>query len=552
VAADEGVMPQTREHLAILDILHIENGVIVLTKSDLIDDPEWLDLVEADVRQVVQTTSLVNAPILRVSARTGQGLDELKLTIQATLAQTSPRPDLNRPRLSVDRVFTIAGFGTVVTGTLMDGTLRLGDEVELLPGKLRSRVRNLQTHKKKENVAVPGSRTAVNLAGLDVDQIQRGMVVVHPGKYQPTQRIDCHFRLLPDASAPILHNSEVKFFIGASEVVARLRLLGVEQLNPGEEGWLQLELQTPVVAVRGDRYILRRPSPGETLGGGVVVDAQPTRRHKRFDPAVIQKLEAYRGGSPLDVLLQASLALGAASLKDLVNKARLGQEVAAAAIQELVDQGEWMMLEKGPPTPTGDLLVMQRGLWEAETHRALAEVSAFHANNPLRRGMPREELKSRLKATPRFFQAALRRWQEESLLAEMGTLVRLVDFQPVYTLAQQESIRSLLARFAASPYAPPTIKECIEQVGEDVFTSIIDRGDLVAVSPEVVFRKEDYDRMTEEVKEHIAKTGSLTAAEFRDLYNTSRRYALAFLEHLDAIGITLRDGDVRRLRPTRK
>ena len=365
----------------------------------------------------------------------------------------------------MDRVFTIAGFGTVVTGTLMDGTLRLGDEVELLPGNLRSRVRNLQTHKKKENAAVPGSRTAVNLAGLDVDQIQRGMVVVHPGKYQPTQRIDCHFRLLPDASAPILHNSEVKFFISASEVLARLRLLGVEQLNPGEEGWLQLELQDPVVAVRGDRYILRRPSPGETLGGGVVVDAQPTRRHKRFDPAIIQKLEAYRGGSPLDVLLQASLALGAASLKDLVNKARLGQEVAAAAIQELIDQGEWVLLEKGTPSPTGDLLVMQRGQWEAETRRALAEVSAFHANNPLRRGMPREELKSRLKATPRFFQAALRRWLEESLLAEMGTLVRLSDFQPVYTPAQQESIRSLLARFAASPYSPPTIKECIEGSG---------------------------------------------------------------------------------------
>ena len=316
VAADEGVMPQTREHLAILDILQIENGVIVLTKVDLIDDPEWLDLVEADVHQVVQTTSLANAPILRVSARSGQGLDELKLAIQSTLAQKPPRPDLNRPRLPIDRVFTIAGFGTVVTGTLVDGTLRVGDEVELLPGGLRSRVRNLQSHKKKEDMAVPGSRTAVNLAGLDVDQVQRGMLVTHPGKYQPTQRIDCHFRLLADASAPILHNSEVKFFVGASEVVARLRLLGTEQLNPGEEGWLQLELQTPVVAVRGDRYILRRPSPGETLGGGVVVDAQPTRRHKRFDAAILKKLEAYRGGSPLDVLLQASLTMGAASLRE--------------------------------------------------------------------------------------------------------------------------------------------------------------------------------------------------------------------------------------------
>ena len=218
----------------------------------------------------------------------------------------------------------------------------------------------------------------------------------------------------------------------------------------------------------------------------------------------------------------------------------------------MISNGEWIVLEKGLPTPTSDVLVMQRGQWDAETRRVMAEVNAYHTNNPLRRGMPREELKSRLKYTPRFFQAALRRWLEESLLAEMGTLVRLSDFQPMFTPAQQESIQSLLARFAASPYSPPTIKECIEGVGEDVYLAILERGDLVAVSPEVAFRKEDYDRMTEEVIAHIGKNGSLTAAEFRDLYNTSRRYALAFLEHLDAIGITVRDGDVRRLRPTRK
>lgn len=552
VAADEGVMPQTREHLAILDILQIENGVIVLTKIDLIDDPEWLDLVEADVRQVVQSTCLAHAPILRVSARHAQGLQELKAAIQAILEQKPPRPDLNRPRLPVDRVFTIAGFGTVVTGTLVDGILRLGDEVELLPGKLHGRVRNLQTHKKKETAAVPGSRTAVNLAGVDVDQVQRGMVVSHPGKYQPTQRIDCHFRLLPDATAPILHNSEVKFFIGASEVLARLRLLGVEQLDPGQEGWLQLELHDPVVAVRGDRYILRRPSPGETLGGGVVVDAHPARRHKRFDPVILHKLEAYRGGSPLDVLLQASLASGPASLRELVNKSRIAAEEAIVAIQELLNAGEWVQLEKGIAAPTSDLLVIQRGQWDALTDRALAEINAFHANNPLRRGMPREELKSRLKLTPRIFQAASRAWVEANQLAETGTLLRQVQFQPVYTAAQQEAIRLLLARFAASPYAPPSIKECLEQVGEDVFAAIQERGDLVAVSSEVVFRKEDYDRMTEEVKAYLAKNGSLTAAEFRDLYNTSRRYALAFLEHLDAIGVTVRDGDLRRLRPARR
>lgn len=552
VAADEGVMPQTREHLAILDILQVESGVIALTKIDLVDDPEWLEMVEADIRQVMQSTSLANAPIVRVSARTGQGLDELKKVIQAGLAQKMPRPDLGRPRLPVDRVFTIAGFGTVVTGTLQDGSLRLGDEVQLLPNGPRGRIRTLQTHKKKEEIAVPGSRTAVNLSGVNVEQVQRGMVLTQPGKYQTTMRLDCHFRLLRDASAPIEHNAEVKFFIGAAEVVARVRLLGTEQLKPGEEGWLQLELTNPVVAVRGDRYILRRPSPGETLGGGVVVDAQPARRHKRFDPAVIQKLEAYRGGSAADILLQASLTTGAAALRDLVIRARLKAEDAATAIQELLERGEWILLEKGNPSPMADLLVIQRGMFDAETRRALAELGAFHRANPLRRGMAREELKSRLKFTPRLFIAMLHAWAEQKLLVEDGTLVHLKEHQPTFSSGQLASLIQLMERFNASPYSPPTIKECTEAVGEDVYQAVVEQGDFVPVSTEVVFRRADYEEMKAEVIRQIEAKGSLTAAEFRDHFNTSRRYALAFLEHLDAIGVTLRDGDVRKLRPGRK
>lgn len=549
VAADEGVMPQTREHLAILDLLQVEHGVTVLTKVDLIDDEEWLDLVEGDVRQVLQGTSLAAAPILRVSARTGRGLEELKKAIEQSLALKPPRPDINRPRLPVDRVFTIAGFGTVVTGTLVDGTLNQGDEVELLPAKLRSRVRNLQTHKKKETSAVPGSRTAINLAGLDVDQIQRGMVVAHPGKYEPTQRVDCYFRLLQDASTPMSHNSEVKMFIGASEVVARVRLLGTEKLDPGHEGWLQLELQTPVVAVRGDRYILRRPSPGETLGGGVVVDAQPARRHKRFDPKTLEKLEAYRQGSPLEMLLQASLNSAENTLRSLVNQTRLGTELAQPAIQELIGSGLWIILEKGTPTANSDLLVVQRGIWESETNRALEEIKSFHAKNPLRKGMPKEELKSRLKYSAKFFQAAVRTWVEQGLLAEMGAFIRLSQFESEFSPTQKTMVEALLEKFKAFPYSPPTIKECIEMLGEDVFAAIVERGDLVAVSAEVVFRRQDYDQMKANVVSHIEQFGSLTVVDFRDRYNTSRRYALAFLEHLDAIGITVRDGDFRKLNP---
>ncbi len=282
IAADEGVMPQTKEHLAILDLLQIPAGTIVMTKTDLVSDSAWLDLVEADIRAAVSDTVLKDAPILRVSAKTKTGLDELISTLSKLLEEKPARLDLNRPRLPIDRVFTMSGFGTVVTGTLSDGHLSVGDEVQILPSGFTGRIRGLQTHKKKEEEATPGSRVAVNISGLTTEQIRRGEVVTHPDQYQATRRLDARFRLLKDASSPAKHGDEVKLFVGASETIATLRLLGVEELSPGEEGWIQLELRDPVVATRGDRYILRRPSPGETIGGGVIVDHQPKGRHKRF------------------------------------------------------------------------------------------------------------------------------------------------------------------------------------------------------------------------------------------------------------------------------
>jgi selenocysteine-specific elongation factor len=236
IAADEGVMPQTREHLAILDILQIGAGIIVLTKTDLIDEPEWLDLVEIDVRMIVSGTVLEDAPLVRVSAKNGAGLQDLIKALEIVLAGHPPRPDLGRARLSVDRVFTLPGFGTVVTGTLADGSLRQGDEIEILPQRIRGRVRGLQSHKRKVDQAHPGSRTAVNISGVDVEDIRRGDVLTPPGVYTPTQRVDVHFRLLPDLGSPLKHAAEVKLFVGASEVLARVRLLKTDELIPGEEG----------------------------------------------------------------------------------------------------------------------------------------------------------------------------------------------------------------------------------------------------------------------------------------------------------------------------
>ncbi|MGE5221152.1 MAG: selenocysteine-specific translation elongation factor [Omnitrophica WOR_2 bacterium] len=564
IAADEGVMPQTREHLSILDILQIQGGVVALTKIDMVDDAEWLDLVEEEVRQALAGTVLEGTPILHVSARTGAGLPELIEAIQERLKAHPPRQDHGRPRLPVDRIFTLPGFGTVVTGTLTDGRLQVGDEIEILPGGLRGRVRGLQTHKRKEDVAIPGSRTAVNISGINVTQVARGDVVAHPGDYQPARRLDVRFRLLPDASQPLLHNTEVKFFIGAKEVLARVRLLGTENLKPGEEGWLQLELMSPVVAVRGDRYILRRPSPGETLGGGVVVDPQPKGRHRRFNQETLAQLESLAKGTPGEVLNQALIALGSAPLQEVLVRSNLEDTFARQALDELVRSGELVDLEgknQAIPAETGvnpsiapSSLVTSRITVSQVSGQIRKEVEAFHRAYPLRRGMPKEELKSRLKSVSqgayfnRFYIAMLKKLVVEGVIEESGPLVNLPGHTIQFNSQQQNQVNRLLADYAAHPFAPPSVKESQAAVGEEMFAALLELGQLVQLSPEVVFRREDYDRMLVQLKQILEKQGTITAAQVRDYFNTSRKYVLAFLEYTDRANITVREGDFRRLK----
>ena len=549
VAADEGIMPQTREHLAILDLLQIPAGVIALTKIDLVEnDPDWIEMIGEDVRKFVRGSRLADSAIVPVSAKTGRGLDDIRKNLQLCLAGQPVRQNLGRPRLPVDRVFTMAGFGTVVTGTLLDGQLRVGEEVEVLPAGLRGKIRGLQTHKQKEDTATQGSRTAVNISGIDVDQVKRGDVVTHPGRYQSTRLVDVSFRLLAGSSGPLRHSSEVKFFLGAAEIIARARVLGVEELLPGQEGWLQLELNEPVVAVRGDHYILRRPSPGETLGGGTVVDPHPQSRHKRFSNEVIHQLESLLEGSPADILFQSGLALGIAPLKDMITRARLSGEQAGHAVEDLLANGQLIVLGDRSAQPVTDGYAVVFPIWETETQRALNELRGYHTSFPLRRGMPREELKSRLKMTPRAFTAAVQAWRSSGRLEESATIICLVGHIVKFTPQQQAAVDRLLAKFAASPHEPPPVKECVLEVGEETFQALVETGSLVQLSAEVCFRRQDFDHMVELVRQHFASQDKLTVAQLRDQLGTSRRYVLAFLEHLDSIGITLREGDARRLR----
>jgi selenocysteine-specific elongation factor len=548
IAADEGIMPQTKEHLAIIDLLQIPTGLIALTKTDIASDPEWLALVETDIRSTLANTVMENSPIIRVSAKEKVGLDELLATLENILQEEPARLDLGRPRLSVDRVFSMSGFGTIVTGTLIDGHLSIGNEVEILPSRVKGRIRGLQTHKKKEEKAIPGSRTAINISGVSVDDIQRGEVVTRPGQYQTTRRVDAHLRLLKDVSQSLKHNTEVKVFVGASETMATVRVLGVDAITPGTEGWIQLELRSPVVAVRGDHYIIRRPSPGETLGGGTIVDYQPKGRHRRFNEKVLKSLASLAAGTPAEILMEAALSLNAAAIKEVVSRSRLEAEQATQALRENIENGQLLQLEDGDLTITNDLLVAPSSHWDMLRNKATQIVSAYHQNAPLRRGIPREELKSRLKLSPRVFNALIKKLAaENALLAEGGT-VSIPGHEIKFDSSQKAKAQALLRRFESSPYSPPSVNESLAEVGEEVYGALVELADLKQLTADVVFRSKDYENMVKKVHAFITENGQITVADARDLFSSSRKYMLALLEHLDATGMTIRDGDFRKLR----
>jgi len=540
IAADEGVMPQTREHLAILDLLQVSRGVVALTKRDLVN-ADWLELVTADVSAALEGTCLAGAAIVPVSARTGEGLPELKAALDRVLAACPLRPDLGRPRLSVDRVFTIAGFGTVVTGTLVDGSLTLGQEVTILPRGLMARVRGLQTHKQKIEHAVPGSRVAVNLAGVELTDVQRGDTVTTPGWLTPTTLVDARIRLLADAPRPLHHNNQVKFFHGAAETTAQVRLLGDEQLVPGAAGWAQFRLAEPLNLVKGDRFIFRLPSPSITLGGGAVVDPHPPHRHRRFKPQVIARLETLAQGTPAEILLQALNAMnGPVSVAELLKKTGLASDAAAPLLKELIAAGEVLEL--------AGQSIISRATWSSLSERIIGELRAYHAAYPLRPGMPREELKSRLGLAPRPFNDIIALAAAKGLLVESAAFIRAPDFSVTFTPDQQRAVDSLLARFRNTPYTTPSVKEAEAAIGADALAVLLEQGKLIRISDEVLFLPQTYAAMVERIRQHIQQNGSITVAQVRDMFNASRKYAVALLEYLDAKGITKRVGDERVLR----
>ncbi len=527
VAADEGVMPQTREHLEIVDLLDVHRGIVVLSKVDLVDEA-WLELVAAEVRETLEATALAGAAVLPVSAVTGQGLGELIAALDGLLDGAEPRADLGRPRLPIDRVFTMSGFGTVVTGTLVDGTLSVGDELEVVPQGRLVRVRGLQRHSRSVETASPGSRVAANITGVEKSDLGRGDVLSPPKTLQSTRRIDAHVRVLASAPRSLRHGAELLLHTGTTEVGCRVIVLAGDAIEPAEGTHVQLYLERAIAARNQDRFILRVPSPPMTLAGGRFVDVAP-RKHSRHDAAVGESLDRRAAGD---------------GLQEELRKYPRGVTVAAlltATMAQPADVdglrarrvGEWLFADEA---------------WNAIAERAMSEVRAYHAAYPLRSGMVREELRSRLRLPPISFPAVLASLVTEGRLDEKDGVIAVPEHRVAIAASDGPAAR-LLELLGEHPFAPPSLPDAMERTGAgpEVVRALAQRGDLVRVSEDIAFTQDAYAKVVAAVKELIATSGSVTVAQLRDRMGASRRPVLAVLEHLDAQKLTRRVGDQRVL-----
>ena len=540
VAADEGPMPQTREHLAIIDLLAIEHGVVALTKADLVEQ-DWLDLCREDIRRMVSGSSLRRAPLIPVSSTTGAGLTDLRRALDAELAQTLPRPDLGRPRLPVDRCFTMPGFGTVVTGTLVGGRLNEGDEVIIRPGERRARIRGLQQHNRPVREARPGSRTAVNLAGLERAAIRRGDVLATNGTLSASRRLDTHLTVLADATQSVRHRARLLMYHETAEIPVEVNLLDGDELRPGQSGWAQLYTGAPAVALAGDRFIVRLPSPATTVAGGVIVDIAP-RRHRRRDRVVIDELESRERGDA-STRLVIELAKHPTGLDEPAIARRL--DLPAAQVEDVLRRldGTGAVRRLGGTTMTRDQVLRL-------TARVTGILETFHAAQPLRRGMPKEELRTRTNLSPALFPAVLSSLVADSVVVEHGTEVARFDHRPRLSPAQEAAIQQSLTALHVQPFAPPPLAELIQRHGltPELLQYLVAEGQVIRLTDDIVLSKRAFEEAAARLRTYLRENRTLTVAAARDLLGSSRRYVLPLLEWLDAQKITRRVGDDRILR----
>ncbi len=542
VAADEGVMPQTREHLQICQLLGVKKGLVVITKIDLVER-EFIELVREEVSDFLKGTFLEGAPIVEVSSVTGEGLEELVELIDRLVDEVQERPSDGLFRLPIDRVFTIKGFGTVVTGTLISGEVSIGDEIQVLPQGIRGKVRGLQVHKEKVQKALAGQRTAINLLGIDREAIQRGDVLVHSGTLEATSCLDVHIQHLPDAPVPLRNGMTLQLHIGTSHVPAKVILLGRDALEPGERGFAQLRLERPVVVVPFDRFVLRGSGIIQTWGGGIVLDAHPGR-HKRFRPEVIQGLSQILEADPETVLLYHLWKHSPKGMDEIKLMAHTGlrRRILEEAVRALQQKGKAVLLE-GSLFLREDLERVKGGLIEA--------LSDFHRQNPLRPGASPEELRGKVGADERLFEKAVQELLEGGEIEPEGELLRLKGHRVPVEEDELGEIEEILLRAGLKP---PTLREIAQLKGievsrvKEIMALLARRGIIVRVKEELYFHSRVLEDLKERLVNYLREKGRISIQDFKALTGVSRKFAVPLAEYFDQIRVTIRVGDDRILR----
>lgn len=552
IAADDGVMPQSREHLDVLELLGVERGIIALNKVDLAEE-DWLDLVEEDIAELVSGTFLQDAPIVRVSGTTMHGIEELKQRLEEAIAETQEKRSEGPFRLSVDRAFSAKGFGLVCTGTVLSGNLSKGDEVEVLPAGKEVRTRSLQRHGEEVDAVSAGDRAAVNVVGQERLPIQRGDVLAEPGSLAPSSMLDARLRLVSSCPKELEHRTRVRLHLGTCEVMARVVLLEQDRLQPGEDGLVQLRLESPVAAAWGDRFVIRRYSPPLTIGGGTILEAHPSK-HRRTERGLVERLKAIESGEGAEVV-EAKLAgtgSGFASLLKLGSDMGLTQEQVQQLAAELVGDGRALRLV----VDQEDSLV-HADRWQQITDGIVEALSVFHEQTPLAKGVNREDLRRQLGryVPPSLFQRALESQTEDGRIAIEGSLVRAADHRIRFSEAEEQlkqQIEAILLK--ATLDQVPDVEELAQQAGaetasaEAILRALEGLGQVTFLEGTLVMHTTKINEVRDGLRRYLQEHSEITVSGFRDLIGSNRRYALALLNRFDGDGFTQRNGDVRVLR----
>ena len=550
IAADEGIMPQTKEHLDICTLLNVTNGLIAVTKRDLVDR-EWLQMVQEEIREFTHGTFLENRPVVPVSSATMEGIPDLLSSLDEVVKEMAGRKTGGILRLPIDRVFTMKGFGTVVTGTLVSGEVSVGDTVAVLPPGIKAKVRGIQVHNEKVEKATAGLRTAINLQGVEKALLERGNVMTLPDLLHPTRRIDCHLTHLAHANKPLKNGSRVKFHTGTVECESLITLLDRDELLPGEKSFVQVRFAQPIVVLPNDRFVIRSSSPLTTIGGGEILDPLPPK-HKRLSPEVLEALKIIETGNRekmIETYLQES-RLSGTSIQDLGARVGVHPKDLSSTVQRMVEEGKIVLYDQDT------VKLISRPHFEGLKRVTLKELKSYHESNPLKKGILKEELKSKLPRVvdAKFYNQLITCLSQEGSIRMEKDKVWLSGYVPLLEERQKEMRERIVKIYEQSRLQPPTVKDLVSRLSgkEEEIMNILGllsgEGILMKVKEDLFFHGQAINRLKDQLVDFLLSKSEIDAPQFKELTQVSRKYAIPLLEHFDSIKLTVRVGDKRVLR----